>query len=143
MSGLKKVLKLHISITLIEHVHGFLEFDQFSEDVQAELIQAEYRGDLGGSPKFLRLFNQGQYRQAADEFLDNADYRRSLKNKTGVHKRMERVSTLSPATQKRRGQYLRLQPTESILKSETQVTSLLTEILSVIQRLVKSLGFRA
>lgn len=65
---------------------------ELPEYLQAELIQAEYRGDLGGSPKFREKFLQGAYDEAADEFLDNEDYRNSKKNKTGVHKRMERVA---------------------------------------------------
>lgn len=66
--------------------------DTLPETVQAELIQAEYRGDLGNSPTFLKLLNSGQFEAAAEEFLDNDDYRRSVKDKTGVHKRMERVA---------------------------------------------------
>ena len=65
---------------------------QLPENLQAELIQAEYRGDLGNSPTFLKLLNAGDYETAAKEFLDNDDYRRSVKDKTGVHKRMERVA---------------------------------------------------
>ena len=66
--------------------------DEYPEELQAELIQAEYRGDLGHSPTFLRLLNQGNYAQAAEEFLDNNDYRNSLVAGTGVHGRMKRVS---------------------------------------------------
>lgn len=62
------------------------------EALQAELIQAEYRGDLGTSPTFVRLLNEGNYEEASSEFLDNNDYRRSQEENTGVHKRMKRVS---------------------------------------------------
>ncbi len=68
------------------------QFEEYPEEVQAELIQAEYRGDLGGSPKFLSYLNDGDYNQASLEFLDNKDYRESKKSGSGVHKRMERVS---------------------------------------------------
>ena len=44
------------------------------EELQAELIQAEYRGDLGLSPKAVRLFNSGDYIGAASEFLSNDEY---------------------------------------------------------------------
>jgi len=77
--------------------------DEYPEDLQAELIQAEYRGDLGHSPTFLRLFNQGNYAQASEEFLDNNDYRNSLVTNTGVHGRMKRVSdAVASYSEKRR-----------------------------------------
>lgn len=65
-------------------------FDQLPEQVQAELLQAEYRGDLGGSPKFVKLFNQGNYEEAAAEFLNNKEYRTT--EYPGIKKRMERVA---------------------------------------------------
>lgn len=67
-------------------------FDSLPETLQAELVQGEYRGDLGGSPNFLRLLNEGEYDLAADEFLDNKDYRDSMESGSGVHKRMKRLS---------------------------------------------------
>lgn len=67
-------------------------FDKFPEELQAELIQAEYRGDLGTSPTFIRLMNEGNYQEASQEFLDNNDYRKSQEERTGVHGRMKRVS---------------------------------------------------
>lgn len=62
------------------------------EDVQAELIQAAYRGDLGGSPTFRKLLNAGKYEEAAQEFLNNKDYRESLKGNGAVANRMQRVA---------------------------------------------------
>jgi len=65
-------------------------FDQLPEQVQAELLQAEYRGDLGGSPKFVKLFNEGNYEEAAAEFLNNKEYRTT--KYSGIKNRMERVA---------------------------------------------------
>jgi len=50
-------------------------YDKLPEWLQAELVQAEYRGDLGMSPTFRKLFNAGKYKQAASEFLDHAEYK--------------------------------------------------------------------
>ena len=50
---------------------------ELPDTLQAELIQAEYRGDLGQSPTFLKLFNQGFYHTAAEEFLDHKEYKES------------------------------------------------------------------
>jgi len=67
-------------------------FDKLPDEVKAELIQAEYRGDLGGSPKFLELFNAGKYREAAEEFLNHEEYKKRKKEgRDSVVKRMEAV----------------------------------------------------
>jgi GH24 family phage-related lysozyme (muramidase) len=73
------------------------DFDQLPERVQGELVQAAYRGDLQLSTDFRKLFNQGKYAEAADEFLDNDDYRASKKmnesgKPNGVQGRMDRVA---------------------------------------------------
>ena len=66
--------------------------DSLPANVQAELIQAEYRGDVGKEHNWLKLFNEGKYKEASKKFLDNKDYRESKKEKTGVHKRMKKVA---------------------------------------------------
>lgn len=68
-------------------------FDELPEYLQAELVQAEYRGDLGQSPKFVELFNNGFYNTASTEFLDHKEYRESKQENGGVARRMERVSS--------------------------------------------------
>lgn len=69
------------------------DYPNLPEYVQAELMQAEYRGDLGGSPTFRRLFNGGRLWQAATEFLNNNDYRtRKRAGGDGVTARMEAVA---------------------------------------------------
>ena len=68
------------------------DYDLLPEAIQGELVQAAYRGDLQQSPKFRKLFNAGKYKEAAKEFLDNADYRDSKESGTGVAGRMERVA---------------------------------------------------
>ena len=70
------------------------EFDKLPETMQAELIQAEYRGDLGESPTAVKLFNQGKYKEAAREFLNHAEYKTYKQNGTGgnIPARIEAVS---------------------------------------------------
>lgn len=69
------------------------DYDNLPLYVRKELVQAAYRGDLGGSPKFVKLFNEGKYEEASKEFLDNNEYRtRKAKGNDGVVKRMEDVS---------------------------------------------------
>ena len=49
-------------------------YDKLPEYLQSELTQAEYRGDLGISPTFKKLFNKGKYKEAAKEFLNHEEY---------------------------------------------------------------------
>ena len=59
--------------------------------VQAELVQAHYRGDLRQSPTAVKLFNQGKYGQAATEFLNHDEYRNT--DRQQIKDRMESVSS--------------------------------------------------
>jgi GH24 family phage-related lysozyme (muramidase) len=65
--------------------------DTLPEKVQAEIIQATYRGDVGGSPTFRKLLNEGEYDKAAQEFLNNDEYRNT--ENTGIRQRMEKVAS--------------------------------------------------
>ena len=51
------------------------DYDILPEYLQSELLQSMYRGDLGDSPTARRLFNQGRYEEAADEFLNHDEYK--------------------------------------------------------------------
>ena len=65
-------------------------FDKIPEYLQAELIQITYRGDLRQSPNTRKLINQGKYKEAAKELLDNKEYKsRKSKGDDGVTKRLE------------------------------------------------------
>lgn len=72
-------------------------YDELPDLVKAELAQAAYRSDLQQSPNFRKLFNAGKYAEAAEEFLDNKDYRDSVVRNNrgephGVARRMEAVA---------------------------------------------------
>lgn len=61
------------------------------EFLRAELIQAEYRGDLGMSPKTCRYIRAGHWEAAAEEFLDHAEYK-SRRTPVQIKRRIEAVS---------------------------------------------------
>ena len=67
------------------------DFDEYPEYLQGELMQAEYRGDLGLSPKAMGYLKDGRYHAAAIEFLDHAEYQKDSTSK-GIKKRLEAVS---------------------------------------------------
>ena len=52
------------------------------------MLGSWYRGSLSGSPKTIRLINEGNYKEASKEFLDNDEYR-DPKTASGIKKRME------------------------------------------------------
>ena len=64
---------------------------QYPEDLQAELVVMEYRGDLGISPKTVELINAGKWLEASEEFLDHHDY---TDWSVGVRERLERGSAM-------------------------------------------------
>lgn len=70
------------------------QFEYLNEETQAAILSAMYRGDWQQSRKTRMLFNQGKFKEAAKEFLNNNDYnQRKLNNpKDGVVKRMEYIS---------------------------------------------------
>jgi len=51
------------------------DFDNLSPELQIELVQATYRGDLGQGIDTRALINAGDFTGAAAEFLDNDNYR--------------------------------------------------------------------
>lgn len=53
------------------------QFNRLPEDVQDALLVANYRGDWRLSPQTRALFDAKKYREAAEEYLNNAEYRAS------------------------------------------------------------------
>ena len=64
-------------------------FDRLNPEAQSAAVGSVYRGGLSGSPKTLGLINQGKFKEAGKEFLNNKEYRESKKAGTGVYKRMD------------------------------------------------------
>ena len=59
------------------------------------ILDGFFRGDMSGSPKALELIRAGKLTEAADEYLNNNEYRESVAlnkrgKKHGVAGRMER-----------------------------------------------------
>lgn len=65
------------------------QFDSLPENVRIAIVNGWYRGDMGGSPKALALINQGRWAEAADEYLNNDEYRAAKASGSGVAARME------------------------------------------------------
>jgi len=68
----------------------FQSFDAYPEYLQAELIQAQYRGDVRQSPDFVNMMSEGRYNEAAEELLNHEEYKeRKAKGDDGVTRRLE------------------------------------------------------
>ncbi len=66
------------------------DFDSFPEDIRVDLFASWYRGGLSGSPNTIKLINEGKYEEAAQEFLNNKEYRTTTLD--GIKNRMEITS---------------------------------------------------
>ena len=67
------------------------QYDNFSPLLQQELLQAEYRGDLGYSENTRKLINEGKFEEAAAEFLDHAEFKKEG-TQQGIKDRIQAVS---------------------------------------------------
>lgn len=65
-------------------------FDDLSDDLKVEIAQSWFRGGISGSPKAIKLINEGKFDEAAVEFLDNEEYRTTELD--GVKTRMEALA---------------------------------------------------
>jgi len=71
----------------------FKGFPDFSEELQAELVQLTYRGDVKSSYDWVGHLNKGDYDLAAEELLVHKDYQaRKDAGGDGVTKRLEEAS---------------------------------------------------
>ena len=70
----------------------FENFDNLPESVRVPMLGSWYRGSLSGSPLTIELINQGKFKEAADEFLDNEEYEES-KTQKGIDKGMRGIGT--------------------------------------------------
>ena len=80
------ILRNDIEIRLDEIQEAIPKFETLPMEVRKNLLGSWFRGSLGGSPKTIKLINEGKFDQAAKEFLNNDEYR-TTKLK-GVKKRM-------------------------------------------------------
>jgi GH24 family phage-related lysozyme (muramidase) len=66
----------------------FPKFDAYPEYLQEALLDSVFRGDTGRLTT--HLINKGDWRAAADEYIDRRDYRNAIKNRMyGIRPRMD------------------------------------------------------
>jgi len=68
-------------------------FDKLSEELRVEIAQSWFRGGMSGSPATIKLINQGKFKAAATEFLDNKEYLTAeQRGRSGIIPRMDAVA---------------------------------------------------
>ena len=68
-------------------------FNTFPKYLRGSLFSEHYRGSILQSPKTRKLINEGKFDEAADEFLDNDQYRNARQlGIPGIRPRMERLA---------------------------------------------------
>jgi GH24 family phage-related lysozyme (muramidase) len=77
-------------------------FERMPDELKASVLDGFFRGDLSGSPKTIELLKAGKYTKAADEYLNNLEYKASVAlNRSGkahgVAGRMERNAAVMRA----------------------------------------------
>lgn len=68
------------------------DFENYSPELQAELASETFRGMTGKSPKAMQHLRAGKFEDAAQEYLNAKDYRESVRDETGIAKRMKNLS---------------------------------------------------
>ena len=86
-------LKEDVNIRIKEIQNAIPNFNNFSENLQLALFYEWYRGSLVQSPKTRNLINEGKFKEAANEFLNNDEYKNAVKRKrSGIKEGMEDVA---------------------------------------------------
>lgn len=78
----------------MESIQGLLpEFDTYPDSLRDALFSEHFRGSIKGSPDTRKFINDADFVSAAEEYLDNDEYRNAeAKGIGGIRKRMEKVS---------------------------------------------------
>jgi GH24 family phage-related lysozyme (muramidase) len=73
----------------------FPKFNNYPEELQAELVQLYYRGDVNKNFSWVKSLNKGDYKAAGKELLNHKEYiSRKKKGDDGVTKRLEEASKI-------------------------------------------------
>ena len=90
-----QMLREDLDTHMKEIKRAYPDFESYPAELQLQITQSYYRGTLTPkhSPKTRKLINQGKFKEAAKEFLDNEEYRTAKKKgRAGIRNRMEDVA---------------------------------------------------
>ena len=90
-----QMLREDLGTRMKEIKRAYPNFESYPAELQLQITQSYYRGTLTPkhSPKTRELINQGKFKEAATEFLDNEEYRTAKKKgRAGIRDRMDDVA---------------------------------------------------
>lgn len=90
-----QMLREDLGARMKEIKRAYPNFESYPTELQLQITQSYYRGTLTPkhSPRTRELINQGKFKEAATEFLDNEEYRTAKKRgRAGIRDRMEDVA---------------------------------------------------
>lgn len=124
---MKKLFDYDVEIRLKDLPKLIKNLNDMSPEMQEVLASSYYRGSLSGSPETVRLLNAGKYKEAADEYVRNAEYEASRtqtphpKTKIvpgkGVYQRMDREREVMLGELERQSKMLNPQQTTQSLSA--------------------------
>jgi len=81
-------------IVRIDEIKNLIpDFLTFTENQQTAIFSEYYRGSITGSPTAVKYINNKEYAKAAEEFLNNDEYKNARRlGKAGIRPRMEAVA---------------------------------------------------
>jgi len=93
----KKIARSYLSKFIDKDVKQVTDriknFDKLPLRLKVALGGEAYRGSLGQSGETIKLINQGKYKEAAEEFLNNDEFRNAVElNRRGIIPRFKAVS---------------------------------------------------
>lgn len=95
MPQVEKLFARDIEVRIPQVKELIPDFENFTPELQNEVMSEHFRGMLGKSKKSLKLMNAGDFVGAANEYLDSKEYRESKEEKAkspGIAKRYENLS---------------------------------------------------
>ena len=73
-AGAEKLLRKDILERLPQIKRRIPKFDTYPPELRVRIVNSWFRGGLSGSPKTIRLINEGKYTEAATEFLKHTEF---------------------------------------------------------------------
>lgn len=80
-------------LSLIQKHFG-KKFDTFPNKLKIAILDGYFRGDLSGSPETRALIMQNRFPEAAKAYLNNKEYNKAKKTRSGVASRMEKNASI-------------------------------------------------
>lgn len=101
----------------------FPKYEEYPLDLRIKLLDGIFRGDVSGSPNTVKLINAGKWEKAANEFLDNKEYKEAVKKGYGTGPRMKKIAdAIRSMASKQQPQATNQQPESTKPKMQQETT---------------------